>query len=908
MIGKTISHYRVLEKLGGGRMGVVYRAEDLKLKRQVALKFLPEELSRDKHALERFQREARAASALNHPNICTVYDIDEADGRHFIAMELLEGKTLKHRIAGRPMPTNEVLELGIQITDALDAAHRKGIIHRDIKPANLFVTERGQAKILDFGLAKLRSSEAPKAAGVSEGATVDVVEEQLTSPGAALGTVAYMSPEQARGEDLDARTDLFSFGAVLYEMATGHLPFKGATTALVFDAILHKLPVAAARLNPELPAELERIVNKALEKDREVRYQSASELRADLKRFKRDSDSAKTAAASAAVPAAVPAPMPALAGWRSWALLGAAVLAGIMLLTAAWYVLRRPAPPAKPARPAAVAATFTQLTDQPGAELFPSLSPDGKSLAYAAQTAGNWDIYFQRVGGKTVINLTRDCPAEDTQPAFSPDGEQIAFRSEREGGGIFVMGATGESVRRLTDFGYNPAWSPEGKEIVLGRANGSAAATWVGARHELWRVNVVTGEKRQIAAERAAQPDWRQVAPRGAVQPNWSPHGYRIAFWTHKAGQRDIATMTADGRDPVAVTNDAATDWNPIWSPDGDYLYFLSDRSGSMNVCRVAIEERTGKVLGPPEPLTTPASDTAYLSIGRDGRHLAYAQRILSSNIHRIAFDPRTGKVAGQPAALTSGSRNAGALDVSPGGEWIAFQASGTQEDIFIVGKDGTGLRQLTNDIHKDRSPRWSPDGKRIAFYSNRGGKWEIWSIQADGSGLQQLTFNSPASASYPVWSPDGTQLAYTIASKGTYIIEVGKSGPGSSPRALAPLPGSDSDFVPWSWSRDGRRIAGYQQRPDGSVLGIWVYSLDTGQHARLADRGSLPVWLSDGRRLVFVEAGKLYLLDSQTKKAQELLSASPRSIGRYTLAPDNRIIYMQLSSTEADIWLATLQ
>jgi len=908
LTGSTISHYRVLEKLGGGGMGVVYKAEDLKLKRLVALKFLPEELSRDKHALERFQREAQAASALNHPNICTIYDIDEAEGRHFIAMELLEGRTLKQRILGRPLPAEQLAELAIPIADALDAAHKKGIVHRDIKPANLFVTDGGQAKILDFGLAKLRSSEAAKAAGVSEGATVDVVEEQLTSPGTAIGTVAYMSPEQARGEDLDARTDLFSFGAVLYEMATGHLPFKGATTALVFDAILHKLPAAAARMNPELPAELERIVNKALEKDREVRYQSAAELRADLKRFKRDSDSAKTSAASAAVPAAVPAPMPALAAWRSWALLGAAVLAGIMLLAAAWYVLLRPAPPAQPAQPAAIAATFTQLTDQPGAELFPSLSPDGKSLAYAAQTAGNWDIYFQRVGGKTVINLTRDCPADDTQPAFSPDGEQIAFRSDRDGGGIFVMGATGESVRRLTDFGYNPAWSPDGKEIAFGVANGSDPRSWVGGRHGLWRVNVATGEKRQIAAEGAAQPDWRQVAPRGAVQPSWSPHGYRIAFWTQKEGQRDIATITADGREPAAVTKDAAVDWNPIWSPDGRYLYFLSDRSGSMNVWRIPVEEQNGKVLGGPEPLTTPASDTAYLSVARDGRRLAYVQRVVSVNIHRIAFDPRAGKVTGQPTALTYGSRAAAAPSVSPDGEWITFASIGAQEDVFTVRQDGSGLRQLTNDIHKDRFPRWSPDGKRIAFYSNRGGKWEIWSIQADGSGLQQLTFNSPASAVNPVWSPDGTQLAYTLQGKGTYIIEVGKSGPGSSPRALAPLPGSEGKFVAWSWSGDGRRIAGSEQRPDGSPAGIWVHLLDSGQYARLTDGGSDPVWLSDGRRLLFVQQDKLYLLDSQTKKAQKLLSASPHSITRATLAPENRVIYMTFSSTEADIWLATLQ
>src|SRR5213078_5111572 len=415
MIGQTFSHYRILEKLGGGGMGVVYTAEDLKLGRRVALKFLPEELHQNPQALERFRREARAASALNHPNICTIHEIEEHEGRFFLVMELLEGETLRQRVKGRALPTDALLDIGVQIAEALDTAHRKGIIHRDIKPANIFITARDQAKLMDFGLAK-RAPDGNAAGATGKSLDGVTTEEALTSPGVAMGTVAYMSPEQARGEELDARTDLFSFGAVLYEMATGRQAFAGATTAVIHDAILNRAPTPPLRLNPDLPTELEHIINKALEKDCDLRYQHASDIRADLKRLRRDTDSGRSARVEEG-PALPPpetslerperpqAAAPSLTQTKRRATLAAVVL-GVVAMAILAYWLTRPLP-----RPRVTGSV--QITNDGHAKFPPTLT-DGSRLYFVAADADGLALYQDSVTGGEAVPFSQRL---DTQNA-----------------------------------------------------------------------------------------------------------------------------------------------------------------------------------------------------------------------------------------------------------------------------------------------------------------------------------------------------------------------------------------------------------------------------------------------------------------------------------------------------------
>jgi len=494
------------------------------------------------------------------------------------------------------------------------------------------------------------------------------------------------------------------------------------------------------------------------------------------------------------------------------------------------------------------------------------------------------------------VNLTRDSPDDDTHPAFAPDGDRIAFRSERDGGGIWVIGATGESVRRLTSFGYHPAWSPDGRRLAVVTQSVTDPALRF-TESELWVVSIDTGERRRLTTA-------------DAVQPHWSPSGRRIAYWGRSgpSAAGDIWTIPAEGGEPVAVTTDPAMDWHPVWAHDGRHIYFTSDRGGSMNLWRVPVDEATGRPLGRPQPVTTGAGAASqHVSVAADGRRMAYVARVESMNVQRIAFDPVAGVTRGDGEWVTTGSRAVAQPHPSPDGRRVAFNSTGRQEDIYVANANGTGLQQLTDDPSQKRAARWSPDGERIAFYSNRTGASEIWTIRRDGSDAQQLT-RSPG-AHYPVWSPDGTSMAYSTHSpNGAFIFDLTKPWDQQTPRQLPAIPDPTLTYEIWGWSPDGRRLAGQKHLADLSHAGIGIHELGTDTIRWLTDFGEWPVWLSDSRRLLFSHLGKLFLIDSATGKYREVLSLPQQNLGSVGLSRDDRTIYYAVQNAEADVWLITVK
>lgn len=900
VIGRKIGNYEVLSLLGIGGMGEVYLAQDCRLGRQIALKLLPAQFTSDTEQVRRFEREARAASALNHPNIITIYEIGQDEGEHFIATEFVTGETLRQQINRGKLELRESLNIAAQLASALEAAHSAGIIHRDIKPENVMVRPDGLVKLLDFGLAKPSEMRiADRGARVQEeippqSSTYNLQPENphstirnpqlLTDPRMMMGTLAYLSPEQAHGEAADNQTDIFSLGVVLYEMIEGVRPFTGGNSAAILSAISSAEPFPVGAEIAKLPEALAKILARALAKDRSSRYQSAKEMGADLHRLARKLEPVSGIMAQAAPPNEKP-----VRNRRAMiAIVGLAILlAGLGI----WRLLHSTT---KSTPSPWIRATATKLTGYPGEEFSPIFSPDGNSIVFMHEVDGDYDICWQRLGEAGFKNLTPDCELSDLQPAFSPDGSQIAYRSDCNGGGIFVMPATGGFSRRVSDTGYNPTWARDGKEILY--STGSAFSPHIRrtAGSQLWAINPDTGAKRHL-----------QTAD--AMQPACSPRGLRIAYWgvnPNNQHQRDLWTIPAQGGQPVAVTDDAALDWNPVWSPDG-YLYFVSNRTGVMNLWRVPLEETTGKLLGTPEAVTGPSTETWHPSFSRDGKRLIYVQRNFRAALETVLFDPATGNVTGKSTALIQGTMRLGFLDLSPDGEWLAYYNFGEpQEDIFIIKQDGSQQFPLTNDKCKDRMPRWSPDGKQVAFYSDCSGSDQIWTVNRETGQRQQITFQPGAGAQYPVWSPDGSRLAFHSRGAGTFILDMTKPWQKQAPVALKPMKESGQWFIAWSWSADRRWMAGVKGSADEDFPGIWVYDFETEQYSQITQIGAYPICLpvSARRWLFFSDERRLYLADARSGTERILLNLAPSEVNYGLPSHDARRIYYNVRSAESDI------